>query len=87
MNILQTQNCPECRSSLVDDMQNGEVICSGCGVVVDDQIADSGPETISSNLEDKMKLARATGQTTYSKHDLGITTSVEKELTMKLQTK
>ena len=41
MNILQTQNCPECRSSLVDDMQNGEVICSGCGVVVDDQIADS----------------------------------------------
>ena len=76
MNILQTQNCPECRSSLVDDMQNGEVICSGCGVVVDDQIADSGPETISSNLEDKMKLARATGQTTYSQHDLGITTEI-----------
>ena len=56
MNILQTQNCPECRSSLVDDMQNGELICSGCGIVVDDQIADCGPETISSNLEDKMKL-------------------------------
>ena len=53
MNIFQTQNCPECRSSLVDDMQNGEVICSGCGVVVDDQIADCGPETISSNLKIK----------------------------------
>ena len=66
MNILQTENCPECKSSLIDDMQNGEIICSGCGVVVDDQITDSGPETISSNLEDKMKLARATGQTTYS---------------------
>jgi transcription initiation factor TFIIB len=76
MNILQTQNCPECRSSLVDDMQKGEIICSGCGIVVDDQIADSGPETISSNLEDKMKLARATGQTTYSQHDLGITTEI-----------
>jgi len=76
MNILQTQNCPECRSSLVDDMQKGEIICSGCGVVVDDQIADCGPETISSNLEDKMKLARATGQTTYSQHDLGITTEI-----------
>jgi transcription initiation factor TFIIB len=76
MNILQTQSCPECRSSLVDDMQNGEIICSGCGVVVDDQITDSGPETISSNLEDKMKLARATGQTTYSQHDLGITTEI-----------
>ena len=76
MNTLQTQNCPECRSSLVDDVQNGEIICSGCGVVVDDQIADCGPETISSNLEDKMKLARATGQTTYSQHDLGITTEI-----------
>jgi transcription initiation factor TFIIB len=76
MNILEKQNCPECKSTLVDDMQNGEIICSGCGVVVDDQIADLGPETISSNFEDKMKLARATGQTTYSQHDLGITTEI-----------
>ena len=76
MNILETQNCPECKSTLVDDIQNGEIICSGCGVVVADQIADSGPETISSNLEDKMRLARATGQTTYSQHDLGITTEI-----------
>jgi len=76
MNILEKQSCPECQSTLVDDIQNGEIICSGCGVVVADQIADSGPETISSNLEDKMKLARATGQTTYSQHDLGITTEI-----------
>lgn len=76
MNILEKQNCPECKSTLVDDMQNGETICSGCGVVVADQIVDYGPETISSNMEDKMKLARATGQTTYSQHDLGITTEI-----------
>ena len=76
MNILEPHSCPECKSTLVDDMQNGEIICSGCGVVVADQIADFGPETISSNLEDKMKLARATGQTTYSQHDLGITTEI-----------
>lgn len=76
MNILQPQSCPECQSSLVDDVQNGEIICSGCGVVVADQIVDHGPETISSNLEDRMKLARATGQTTYSQHDLGITTEI-----------
>jgi len=76
MNILEKQNCPECQSTLVDDIQNGEIICSGCGVIVADQIADSGPETISSNLEDKMRLARATGQTTYSQHDLGIATEI-----------
>ncbi len=76
MNILENQSCSECKSTLVDDMHNGEIICSGCGIVVADQIVDSGPETISSNLEDKMKLARATGQTTYSQHDLGITTEI-----------
>lgn len=76
MNILEHQSCPECQSNLIDDVQNGEVICGDCGVVVADQIADYGPETISSNLEDKMKLARATGQTTYSQHDLGITTEI-----------
>ena len=76
MNTLETQCCPECQSSLVDDSQNGEIICSGCGVVVADQIADYGPESKSSNLEEKMKLARATGQTTYSQHDLGITTEI-----------
>ena len=76
MNVLEKQSCPECQSTLVDDIQNGEIICSGCGVVVADQMADSGPELKSSNLEDKMKLARATGQTTYSQHDLGITTEI-----------
>lgn len=76
MNTLETHCCPECQASLVDDIQNGEVICSSCGVVVADQMADYGPETISSNLEDRMKLARATGQTTYSQHDLGIATEI-----------
>ncbi len=76
MNTLETQCCPECQASLVDDIQNGEVICSGCGVVVADQMADYGPESKSSSLEEKMKLARATGQTTYSQHDLGIATEI-----------
>jgi transcription initiation factor TFIIB len=39
-------------------------------------MADYGPEARSSSLEEKMKLARATGQTTYSQHDLGITTEI-----------
>jgi len=77
MNAIEIEKCcPECESTLVDDVQNGERICSGCGVVVAEQMADYGPESTSSNLEDKMKLARATGQTTYSQHDLGITTEI-----------
>src|SRR3989338_2201833 len=77
MNAIEIEKCcPECESSLIDDVQNGERICSGCGVVVAEQMADYGPESRSSSLEEKMKLARATGQTTYSQHDLGITTEI-----------
>jgi len=77
MNTLDTTHCcPECRSTLVDDFQNGERICSGCGVVVAEQMADYGPESTSNNLEEKMKLARATGHTTLAQHDLGITTEI-----------
>ena len=76
MNALEIQKCSACESSLIDDIANGEIICSGCGIVVAEQMEDHGPEVKSTRLEDKMKLARATGQTTYSQHDLGITTDI-----------
>ena len=76
MNALEIQKCSACESSLIDDIVNGEIICSGCGIVVAEQMEDSGPEVKSTRLEDKMKLARATGQTTYSQHDLGIATEI-----------
>jgi len=76
MNALEIQKCLACESSLIDDTVNGEIICSGCGIVVAEQMEDSGPEVKSNRLEDKMKLARATGQTTYSQHDLGIATEI-----------
>jgi transcription initiation factor TFIIB len=77
MNITELQtHCPECQSALIDDIHNGEKICSGCGLVAMEQMSDYGPESRVTNLEDKMKLARATGQTTYSQHDLGIRTEI-----------
>ena len=69
-------HCPECKSSIVDDIHNGERICSSCGIVVAEQMADYGQEAKTNNLEDKMKLARATGQTTLAQHDLGIATEI-----------
>ena len=41
-----------------------------------EQMADLGPETKTSNLEDKMRLARASGQTTLAQHDMGIATDI-----------
>lgn len=75
MNMIE-QNCPECKSTLVDDFQNGEIICSGCGIVVADQIEDYGSDTKVTSLEEKMKIARATGENTFAQHDLGIATEI-----------
>lgn len=76
MNTLEKQDCPECHSTLVDDRQNGEIICSGCGIVVHDQIIDAGPEMTGMSADGKVSLARATGHLTFSQHDLGVSTEI-----------
>ena len=72
---LQT-NCPECRANLIDDIHSGEKICSGCGLVAMEQMPDYGQESRATNPEDKAKLTRASGQTSYAQHDLGIRTEI-----------
>lgn len=76
MSVLETQSCPECSSSLIDDTQCGEVVCASCGIVVTQKTVDYGPEMVRNTYEDKMNLARATGKTTYSQHDFGINTLI-----------
>ena len=75
MSMLGEQVCRECKSPLVNDTQNGETICSVCGIVADGQLIDYGPENLGSS-EDRIKSARATGYNTYAKHDLGVTTEI-----------
>jgi len=79
METIEVEKCTVCESSIIDDIENGERICSGCGIVMAEHMDDHGPEAKSNSLEDKMKLARATGQTSYSQHDLGITTEISVE--------
>ena len=75
--MSRLQSCRECLSPLVDDYQSGEIVCSKCGIVVHDQIPDTGPEVVGSFAEERSKMARATGQATYSQHDLGISTDID----------
>ena len=77
MTILTIQKkCPECRSLIINDIQNGEMVCSTCGVVIIDQVTDYGPELKTMSMEEKMHNSRASGHTTYSQHDLGISTEI-----------
>jgi len=72
----EQNNCSKCHAMLIVDMQNGETVCSRCGIVADGQMIDYGPESITTTHEDKMKCTRASGLNTYSQHDLGISTDI-----------
>ncbi|WP_275264636.1 TFIIB-type zinc ribbon-containing protein, partial [Halobellus captivus] len=36
--------CPECGGTLITDETHGETVCSDCGLVVDEDSIDRGPE-------------------------------------------
>ena len=69
-------SCPECHTNLIEDASKGECFCPGCGYVVIDQIENFGPESISSDAEDRMKNARTGSPMSYSLHDLGLRTEI-----------
>ena len=52
METIEVERCTVCESSIIDDTENGERICSGCGIVMQEHMEDHGPEAKSSNLED-----------------------------------
>jgi transcription initiation factor TFIIB len=71
-----TNSCPECKTNLIEDSSEGECFCPGCGYVVMDQMENHGPESISSDVEERMKNARTGSPMSYSMHDLGLRTEI-----------
>ncbi len=72
--------CPSCGSlSLAQDYDRGELICEECGLVIDDQYIDQGPEWRSFDMKQEEKRAR-TGrpQTPYGKGN-GKMTSIDED--------
>jgi transcription initiation factor TFIIB len=68
--------CPECKSHVIHDYSKGEYICEKCGCVVMDQVDDYGPESHSTDFEEKTKHTRASGFTSLSLHDYGLRTEI-----------
>ena len=64
--------CPECGSHhLVRDYERGELLCEDCGLVLDDQFIDQGPEWRAFDVEQGEKRARTGAPMTYTIHDKG----------------
>ncbi len=73
---LKSNSCPSCGSMLIEDQSNGEYFCSSCGHVVLEHMQTLASERITSSLEERLRITRGSGNTSYSYHDLGISTDI-----------
>ncbi|WP_137287761.1 transcription initiation factor IIB [Halorussus salinisoli] len=74
----ETQTCPECDSeNLVTSGGGNEIVCEDCGLVIDDQQIDRGPEWRAFNHNERQSKSRVGAPTTQTMHDKGLTTQID----------
>ena len=68
--------CPECGGKVVDDEEHGESVCSECGLVVEEDGIDRGPEWRAFDSAEKDQKSRVGAPTTNMMHDKGLSTNI-----------
>lgn len=72
------RRCPECGSArLIRDYETAEICCIDCGYVLDEKIADSGPEWRAFDGEQSAKRTRVGAPLTFTIHDKGLSTMID----------
>jgi len=70
--------CSECNSgTLVHNSDRHELICDECGLVVEDETIDYGPEWRAFNHSERQERSRVGAPTTELMHDQGLTTKID----------
>ncbi|ADQ67862.1 transcription initiation factor iib (tfiib) [Halogeometricum borinquense DSM 11551] len=73
----ETLLCPECSSpTLVTDDGRGETVCEDCGLVVDEDEIDRGPEWRAFDSAERDQKSRVGAPTTNMMHDRGLSTNI-----------
>jgi len=70
------QTCPECDGRLETDEAHGETVCADCGLVVEDEAVDRGPEWRAFDAAEKDEKSRVGAPTTKMMHDDGLSTTI-----------
>ena len=73
----QERACPECDGSLTTDETHGETVCADCGLVVDEDEIDRGPEWRAFNPQEKNEKSRVGAPTTNLMHDKGLSSVID----------
>ena len=74
----EVQPCPFCNSTeRIVDNQRAEISCARCGLVLDENLIDKGPEWRAFDHEQRDKRTRVGAPSTYSISDKGLTTDID----------
>jgi len=68
--------CPECDGKLVTDEEHGETVCASCGLVVEQDQVDRGPEWRAFDSRERDEKSRVGAPTTKMLHDKGLSSHI-----------
>ncbi|MWV39661.1 MULTISPECIES: transcription initiation factor IIB [Natrialba] len=72
----ELEACPECDGRLVSDAEHAETVCEDCGLVVEEDEIDRGPEWRAFDAAEKDEKSRVGAPTTNMMHDQGLSTNI-----------
>ncbi len=72
----ETEVCPECGGPLISDESHGETVCGDCGLVVESNEIDRGPEWRAFDSAERDQKSRVGAPTTNMLHDQGLSTNI-----------
>ncbi|MFB6070541.1 MAG: transcription initiation factor IIB family protein [Halanaeroarchaeum sp.] len=71
------ETCPECDGTLSWDEARGETVCEDCGLVIDEEQIDPGPEWRAYNASERAEKRRVGPPSTKLMHDEGLSTTID----------
>ena len=75
--IELTAICPECSSTYLSrNYSRAELVCDDCGLVIEEDLIDYGPEWRAFDSEQREKRARTGAPMNYMIHDKGLSTTI-----------
>ncbi len=73
----ETNGCPECNGTLIVQEDRAETVCADCGLVVEEDAIDPGPEWRAFDAQEKDEKSRVGAPTTNTMHDKGLSTNID----------
>jgi len=78
MRVGDIKKCPSCGSSdIIFDNEKGEYVCNNCGLIIEENVTDSGPEWRAFDADQRNARARTGAPIKYMKPNKGLVTEID----------